>query len=153
MAPSGWGITSKRSSELRRSHWWLPSARLVSPRRRRRSSLFRPWTLASVRWEVARCGASCTDSGNAYLTRIPGSTSMDLSGFTAQFPDLAAEDAMRAHGAHVAPSGARELDLSGDALDGFTVSAPKDPNTLAAILKSGPEAVASYVSFRTEPRR
>jgi len=78
---------------------------------------------------------------------------MDLSGFTAQFPDLAAEDAMRAHGAQVAPSGARELDLSGDALDGFTVSAPKDPNTLAAILKSGPEAVASYVSFRTEPSR
>src|SRR2546428_12662667 len=76
---------------------------------------------------------------------------MDLGSFKAQFPALCDDARMRTLGAHEPADGARELDLTPEALESFTVPAPKDPGTLPAMLKQGPEAVAYYVSFRTDP--
>ena len=78
---------------------------------------------------------------------------MDLGSFKAQFPALCDDARMRTLGAHEPADGARELDLTPEALESFTVPAPKDPGTLPAMLKQGPEAVAYYVSFRTDPAR
>jgi len=78
---------------------------------------------------------------------------MDLSGFKAQFPALCDEARMRTLGAHEPAPGARELDLSAEAAEKFSIATPKDPGTLPAMLKQGPEAVAYYVSFRTDPER
>src|SRR5437879_12886129 len=78
---------------------------------------------------------------------------MDLTSFKAQFPALCDDARMRTLGAHEPADGARELDLTPEALESFTVPTPKDPGTLPAILKLGPEAVAYYVSFRTDPQR
>jgi len=78
---------------------------------------------------------------------------MDLREFRDRFPQMCDGARMRALGAHEPVPAARELELAGDALDTFSVSGPKDPNTLPAMLKQGPEAVAYYVSFRTDPQR
>ncbi len=76
---------------------------------------------------------------------------MDLSSFRSLHPDLCDAGRLRALGARGVPEGAREL--RPEALDTVSVAGPKDPNTLPAILKAGPEAVAWYVSFRLDPDR
>jgi len=78
---------------------------------------------------------------------------MDFSGFRDHYPQFSDLARMKALGAAQPMEGARELDLTSDALETFTVATPKDPNTLATMLKVGPEAVATYVSFRTTPDR
>ncbi len=78
---------------------------------------------------------------------------MDLSSFKAQFPALCDDARMRTLGAHEPVPGAKELDLSSEAAEKFSIATPKDPGTLPAMLKQGPEAVAYYVSFRTDPER
>src|SRR2546425_1696189 len=60
---------------------------------------------------------------------------------------------MRALGAREPAPGAKEFDMSPEALEAFSVGTPKDSGTLPAMLKQGPEAVAYYVSFRTDPER
>ena len=78
---------------------------------------------------------------------------MDLSAFASEHPGMCDRGKLLALGAHVPPTNARELELTADVLEKFSVSTPKDPNALAAILKQGPEAIAQYVSFRLEPQR
>ena len=78
---------------------------------------------------------------------------MDLSAFTAEHPDLCDAGKLAALGLPSPPANARELDMSGEGLESFSIASPKDPGTLPAILKQGPEAVAYYVSFRTDPQR
>ena len=78
---------------------------------------------------------------------------MDFSSFKDQFPAFCDDARLRTAGAREPPPSSRDLDLAGDALESFSVAAAKDPNTLATMLKQGPEAVATYVSFRTDPRR
>ncbi len=79
---------------------------------------------------------------------------VDLSQFARDHPDWCSPSPAAAWPR--APTGmadARELPLSAEALQSFEVTAPKDPNTLPAMLKSGAEAVGSYVSFRRDPDR
>ncbi len=76
---------------------------------------------------------------------------MDLSAFRTAYPALGDEARLRALGAAEPSSDARLLPP--EALDSFSVAGPKDPGTLPAILKAGPEAVARYVSFRMSPDR
>src|SRR3989441_8148797 len=60
---------------------------------------------------------------------------------------------MRALGAREPAPGAKEFDMSPETLEAFSVGTPKDSATLPTMLKQGPEAVAYYVSFRTDPER
>jgi len=78
---------------------------------------------------------------------------MDLTGFKAQFPEFCDDAQMRALGARGPMPSGRVFDLAADALEAFSTAAPRDPATLPAMLKEGPEAVAYYVSFRTDPER
>ena len=78
---------------------------------------------------------------------------MDLTSFRAEFPALCNDVKMRALGAREPAPGAKEFDMSPEALEAFSVGTPKDSGTLPAMLKQGPEAVAYYVSFRTDPER
>src|SRR5437879_11673521 len=90
---------------------------------------------------------------NAYLEGFPPSTRMDLASFKAQYPALCDAARMRTLGANEPVPGARELDLSPETLGSFSIASAKDPGTLPAMLKQGPEAVAYYVSFRTVQQR
>ena len=84
---------------------------------------------------------------------IPSVVRMDLTSFKVQHPALCDAARMQALGAHEPAPGAREFDLSPEKLESFSIAAPKDPGTLPGMLKEGPEAVAYYVSFRTDPDR
>ncbi len=79
----------------------------------------------------------------------------DLRGFASAFPACCDPQAVRVPGLGALPSleGARPFDLSADHLASFRIAEPKDPETLPAMLRQGPEAVAFYVSFRLEPER
>src|SRR5207247_9793230 len=57
------------------------------------------------------------------------------------------------HGAVPPHEAARPFRLTADALSAYRVDVPKDPTTLPNMLKSGPEAIAFYVSFRLAPDR
>ncbi|HEY5538265.1 MAG TPA: hypothetical protein VIL58_01840 [Thermoplasmata archaeon] len=78
---------------------------------------------------------------------------MDLSAFASQHPEMCDRGKLLALGVSDAPPAARPLPLTPESLESFTVSAPKDPDALGAMLKQGPEAIATYVSFRVDPRR
>ena len=80
---------------------------------------------------------------------------MDFSGFTASHPEFCDPKAVRVPGHEALPplGGARPFELTPDNLDTYRVGVPKDANTLPAMLKMGPEAVAFYVSFRLAPDR
>ena len=80
---------------------------------------------------------------------------MDFSGFTASHPEFCDPKAVRVPGHEALPplAGARPFELTPDNLDTYRVGVPKDANTLPAMLKMGPEAVAFYVSFRLAPDR
>ena len=80
---------------------------------------------------------------------------MDFSGFTASHPEFCDPKAVRVPGHEALPplGGARPFGLTPDNLDTYHVGVPKDANTLPAMLKMGPEAVAFYVSFRLAPDR
>jgi len=77
----------------------------------------------------------------------------DISGFAAAHPELCDPKAVRVPGHGTLPSleGARPFELSADALAAYRAEVPKDPATLPAMLKMGPEAVAFYASFRLAP--
>ena len=79
----------------------------------------------------------------------------DLAGFASAHPEFCDPKAVRVPGHGSLPSleGARPFELSADNLNAYRVEAPKDPNTLPAMLKMGPEAIAFYVSFRLAPDR
>ncbi|MFA5896412.1 MAG: hypothetical protein WC985_05850, partial [Thermoplasmata archaeon] len=79
----------------------------------------------------------------------------DLRGFASTYPQFCDRAAVRVPGHGSLPSleGARPLELTAEALSGFHVEVPKDPEALPSIIKTGPEAVAFYVSFRLEPDR
>ena len=77
----------------------------------------------------------------------------DLSRFAASHPELCNPSVVRVPGLGTLPplEGARPFELSAENLAAFRVETPKDPSTLPAMLKVGPEAVAFYVSFRLAP--
>src|SRR5947207_13616729 len=77
----------------------------------------------------------------------------DLSRFAASHPELCNPSVVRVPGIGSLPAleGARPFELSAENLAAFRVETPKDPSTLPAMLKVGPEAVAFYVRFRLAP--
>jgi hypothetical protein len=77
----------------------------------------------------------------------------DLDGFAAARPEFCDPAKVRVPGLEALPplDGARPFPLTADAIAAYRVTAPKDPDTLPAMLKRGPEAVAFYVSFRLAP--
>ena len=77
----------------------------------------------------------------------------DLSRFASEHPDICDPKTIRVPGLGAVPSvdGARPFELSTENLSSYRVEAVKDPGTLPAMLKTGPEAVAFYVSFRHGP--
>jgi len=79
----------------------------------------------------------------------------DFSAFAAAHPEFCDPKVVRVpgHGAVPPIEGARPFELTADALSSYRVDVPKDPTTLPNMLKSGPEAVAFYVSFRLAPDR
>src|SRR5919198_6747423 len=79
----------------------------------------------------------------------------DLSRFASAHPELSDPKTVRVPGLGVIPSldGARPFELSAESLSSYRVEAAKDPGTLPAMLKAGPEALAFYVSFRHGPNR
>src|SRR6059036_2245478 len=79
----------------------------------------------------------------------------DLAGFASAHPAFCNPKEVRVPGHDRVPplAGARPFELSADSLSAYRVEAPKDPATLPAMLKMGPEAVAFYVSFRLTPDR
>src|SRR2546428_218780 len=79
----------------------------------------------------------------------------DLSAFATAHPEFCDSKVVRVpgHGAVPPLEGARPFELTADALSGYRVDVPKDPTTLPNMLKSGPEAIAFYVSFRLAPDR
>lgn len=78
---------------------------------------------------------------------------LDPARFARDHPDWCGPTGFAPAGSEAAIQGAREFDLSADALATFAVTAPKDPNTLGNVLKRGPEAVGWYLSFREDPER
>src|SRR5207247_10051328 len=79
----------------------------------------------------------------------------DLSAFATAHPEFCDQKVVRVpgHGAVPPLEGARPFELTADALSAYRVDVPKDPTTLPNMLKSGPEAIAIYVSFRLAPDR
>ena len=79
----------------------------------------------------------------------------DLRAFASAFPRFCDRNAVRVPGRGALPSleGARPFEMGAEHLAAFRVDAAKDPDTLPAMLRQGPEAVAFYVSFRLEPDR
>src|SRR5439155_1226835 len=79
----------------------------------------------------------------------------DLSAFATAHPEFCDQKVVRVpgHGAVPPLEGARPFELTADALSAYRVDVPKDPSTLPGMLKSGPEAIAFYVSFRLAPDR
>lgn len=79
----------------------------------------------------------------------------DLSGFASSHPEFCDAKAVRVPGYGLVPpvDGARPFELSAENLTAYRVQAPKDPGTLPAMLKIGPEAAAFYLSFRLAPER
>src|SRR6059036_2701545 len=79
----------------------------------------------------------------------------DLSAFSTAHPEFCDPKVVRVpgHGAVPPLEGARPFELTADALSAYRVDVPKDPTTLPNMLKSGPEAIAFYVSFRLAPDR
>src|SRR2546430_16530083 len=76
-----------------------------------------------------------------------------LSAFATAHPEFCDQKVVRVpgHGAVPPLEGARPFELTADALSAYRVDVPKDPTTLPNMLKSGPEAIAFYVSFRPAP--
>src|SRR5207249_12052952 len=79
----------------------------------------------------------------------------DLSAFATAHPEFCDPKVVRVpgHGAVPPLEGARPFELTADALSAYRVDVLKDPTTLPNMLKSGPEAIAFYVSFRLIPDR
>ncbi len=79
----------------------------------------------------------------------------DLRDFASAFPHLCGRTEIQVPGLGALPSldGARAFSMSAEDLARFRVDQPKDPDALPAMLRTGPEAVAFYVSFRLEPDR
>jgi len=79
----------------------------------------------------------------------------DFRGFASSFPGLCDRSAVRVPGCGALPTleGARSFEMNAENLSTFRIDEPKDPETLPAMLKLGPEAAAFYVSFRLEPDR
>src|SRR6266568_4968358 len=79
----------------------------------------------------------------------------ELAGFAAAHPEFCDPKAVRVPGHGTMPSleGGRPFELTADALSAYRAEVPKDPATLPAMLKLGPEAVAFYASFRLAPDR
>jgi hypothetical protein len=77
----------------------------------------------------------------------------DLSGFAESHPEFSDPKAIRVPGLGSLPrlEGARPFELTAENLSSYRIEAAKDPATLPAMLKVGPEAVAFYVSFRLVP--
>ncbi len=76
---------------------------------------------------------------------------MDLASFRSRHPAMCDARRLLAAGAWGPADGAREIPP--EVLDSFAVAGEKDPGTLPAMLKAGPEAIAQYVSFRLDPGR
>ncbi len=79
----------------------------------------------------------------------------DPAGFASAYPDFCDPTKVQVPGLGTLPSleGARPFPLTADHLAEYRAEVPKDPNTLPAMLRHGPEAVAFYVSFRLAPDR
>ncbi len=79
----------------------------------------------------------------------------DLGGFASSFPQFCGRASVRVPGLGSLPSldSARAFDMGAEHLSSFRIEGAKDPETLPAMLRLGPEAVAFYVSFRLEPER
>jgi len=79
----------------------------------------------------------------------------DLSAFATAHPEFCDPKVVQVpgHGGVPPLEGARPFELTADALSAYRVDVPKDPSTLPSMLKSGPEAIAFYVSFRLAPDR
>ena len=79
----------------------------------------------------------------------------NLGSFAAAHPEFCDPKAVRVPGHGTMPSleGARPFELTADALSAYRAEVAKDPATLPAMLKLGPEAVAFYASFRLVPDR
>ena len=84
-----------------------------------------------------------------------GTAMEDLSAFASAHPEFCEPTSVRVpgHGSLPAIDGARPFPLTADQLESYRAEVPKDPATLPAMLKIGPEAVAFYVSFRLAPDR
>ena len=79
----------------------------------------------------------------------------DLGKFATAHPQFCASDVVHVPGHGRVPpiEGARPFELTAEKLDVYRPQVAKDPATLPAMLKIGPEAVAFYVSFRLAPER
>jgi hypothetical protein len=79
----------------------------------------------------------------------------DYADFASRHPEFCDPDSIRVpgHGRLPATETARPFPLTAEHLDSFRPEVPKDPTTLPAMLKIGPEAVAFYASFRLAPDR
>ena len=77
----------------------------------------------------------------------------DLAAFAAAHPQFCDPKAIRVPGHGTVPpiEGARPFELTADNLAAYRPQVRKDPATLPAMLKLGPEAVAFYLSFRIAP--
>ena len=75
---------------------------------------------------------------------------MDLANFASAHPEFSDATQVQVPGLGSIPAidGARAFELTAENLSEYRVVAPKDPATLPEMLKSGPEAIAFYVSFR-----
>ena len=79
----------------------------------------------------------------------------ELRDFAASSPQFCDPIAVRVPGLGILPNleGARPFNLGAESLSSFRIEESKDPETLPAMLKLGPEAVGFYVSFRLQPER
>jgi hypothetical protein len=79
----------------------------------------------------------------------------DLRDFASTYPQFCDRASVRVPGHGNLPSldGGRLFPLTVENLSTFRVEIPKDPEALPNMIKTGPEAIAYYVSFRLEPDR
>src|SRR5947208_15256837 len=152
MEPRPWRICVRSSPKPPR-RWPRPSRRWTSRSHVPSSGSARRNSSCRRKSKGGRSSVSSIEAKGLSRSRPSGPRMEDLSRFAASHPEHCNPSVVRVPGLGTLPplEGARPFELSAENLAAFRVETPKDPSTLPAMLKVGPEAVAFYVSFRLAP--
>src|SRR2546430_4085316 len=152
MQPRPWRICVRSSPKPPRQ-WPRPSRRWTSRSHVPSSGSARRSSSCRRKSKGGPSSVSSIEAKGLSRSRPSGPRMEDLSRFAASHPELCNPSVVRVPGLGTLPAleGARPFELSAENLAAFRVETPKDPSTLPAMLKVGPEAVALYASFPPPP--
>src|SRR5438874_102384 len=152
MQPRPWRICVRSSPKPPR-RWPRPSRRWTSRSHVPSSGSARRNSSCRRKSKGGRSSVSSIEAKGLSRSRPSGPRMEDLARLEATHQELCNPTVDRVPGLGTLPplERARPFELSAENLAAFRVETPKDPTTLPAMLKVGPEAVAFYVSFRLAP--